>query len=192
MPFFMEKRSNTTIVPEKIFKNQLVTVADLEEFMVSTGMKKPQKVMLLISLVVTTGVSTLLLPPVPQDPAFHEFADTRSWLGIPNFGNVASNFFFLVVAIWGGWELLRRKTAVHVYLIYGVLFAGILLTGIGSACYHWHPDNDRLIWDRMPITIVFMSLLAATVGEWVDRKAGICLLFPLVGLGVSKYSKLFQ
>jgi hypothetical protein len=28
----MEKRTGTTIVPEKVFKDQLVTVADLEEF----------------------------------------------------------------------------------------------------------------------------------------------------------------
>jgi hypothetical protein len=76
------------------------------------------------------------------------------------------------------------RTTVDVYLIDGVLFAGILLTGIGSAYYHWHPDNDRLIWGWIPMTIVFMSLLAATVGEWVDRKAGIWLLLPLVTLGV--------
>src|SRR4029077_315822 len=31
-----------------------------------------------------------LLPPIPQDPSYHQFADQRTLLGIPNFWNVIS------------------------------------------------------------------------------------------------------
>ncbi len=34
-----------------------------------------------------------------------------------------------------------------------MLFAGILLTGVGSSYYHWNPNDDTLLWDRLPITL---------------------------------------
>jgi hypothetical protein len=32
----------------------------------------------------------LFLAPTPPSPAYHRFADRRSFLGIPNFGDVTS------------------------------------------------------------------------------------------------------
>jgi hypothetical protein len=146
-------------------------------------MTRNNKILILVGTTIASAAIPLLMAPVPQDSTFHRFADTRSWLGIGNFGNVMSNIFFLVAAVWGWVELGRRETGPNVRLIYGVLFAGVFLTGLGSAYYHWHPDNDRLIWDRIPMTVVFMSLLATTIAEWVSRTAGIWLLLPLVALG---------
>ena len=36
-----------------------------------------------------------LLPPIPQDPAYHNFADQRTLYGVPNFWNVVSNLPFV-------------------------------------------------------------------------------------------------
>ena len=36
-----------------------------------------------------------LLQPIPQDPAYHAFADDARLLGVPNFWNVATNLPFL-------------------------------------------------------------------------------------------------
>ena len=37
---------------------------------------------------------------------------------------------------------------------YGVLlFAGVVLTGVGYAYSRLGPDNERLFWDRLPMTI---------------------------------------
>nr|MBA3507659.1 alkaline phytoceramidase [Betaproteobacteria bacterium] len=44
---------------------------------------------------------------------------------------------------------------------YVVFFLGALLTGFDSAWYHWIPDTERLTWDRLPMTLTFMSFLAA-------------------------------
>jgi hypothetical protein len=68
--------------------------------------------------------------------------------------------------------------------MYGVLFMGVLVTGFGSTYFHWHPDNDMLVWDRIPMMLVLMSLLAATVAELVSRCLGIGLFVPLLVLGV--------
>jgi hypothetical protein len=146
-------------------------------------MQRTSKAILIGALSLAAVTVVYFLPAVPQDPAFHLFADQRSLWAIPNFANVASNLPFLVIGVIG---LLRVAKAgmPAIGWIYGVLFVGVLLTGLGSAYYHWHPDNDRLVWDRIPMTIVFMSLLAATVAELVDRQLGFGVLFPLVGVGV--------
>jgi hypothetical protein len=131
------------------------------------------------------------LPPIPQDPNYHAFADDRTMLGVPNFLNVASNLPFVVVGGLALWLLLRYdavrpdgpvlKPAQRLPLL--VLFAGVLLTGFGSAYYHLAPDNDRLVWDRLPMTVAFMGFFAGMIGERIDVRAGAWLLGPLVWLG---------
>ncbi|HZE84829.1 MAG TPA: ceramidase domain-containing protein [Puia sp.] len=129
-------------------------------------------------------VAVFLLAPIPQDIAFHNFADHRPFLGISNFGDVASNLAFLVVGITGLVLLRKARLPAGMSAIYAVLFTGIILTGLGSAYYHTAPDNDRLVYDRIPMTIVFMSLFSATVAELIDQKAGVGLLVPLVLTGI--------
>jgi len=50
---------------------------------------------------------------------------------------------------------------------YVFVFLGLLLTACGSAYYHLAPDNARLVWDRLPMTVVFMPLVAAMLMERV-------------------------
>ena len=56
---------------------------------------------LLAALIGVMVVVTAFVPPVPQDPAYHHFADVRPALGVPNFLNVVSNLAFLVVGVLG-------------------------------------------------------------------------------------------
>ena len=118
-----------------------------------------------------------LLPPIPQDPSYHDFADQRTLLGVPNFWNVTSNLPFVAVGIAGLWQFRRDPATV-------VLFLGVFLTGFGSAYYHWNPSNDTLFWDRLPMALTFMAILAISVEERVNAKAGAILLWPLLALAV--------
>jgi len=111
-----------------------------------------------------------LAPPLHQDPSYHAFADRRAILGIPNFWDVISNLPFLVVGLLGLVSFPEFGER--------ILFLGVLLTAFGSGYYHLAPDNARLFWDRLPMTIVFMSLFALAMKE---RK----LLVPLVLAGVA-------
>jgi hypothetical protein len=132
------------------------------------------------------------LPPIPQDHGYHAFADDRTMLGVPNFLNVVSNLPFVVVGALGLGLLLRCdavrpdgpvvERAERGPLL--VFFAGVLLTGFGSSYYHLAPDNDRLVWDRLPMTVAFMGLFASIIGERIGVRAGASLLWPLVWLGV--------
>ena len=135
-------------------------------------------------LVITTAAiaGVALMRPTPQSEAYHHFADGRTIGGIPNFFNVISNLPFVVVG-GAGLSVVGRANK-RIRLMYIVLFAGVLLTGLGSAYYHWHPHDDTLVWDRIPMTLVFMSLFSATLAELVELRAGRLLLIPLLLIGV--------
>jgi hypothetical protein len=144
--------------------------------------------LLLIVPAIVIAVVALLLPPIPQPLAYHNFADQREWLGIPNFGDVASNLPFAIIGIWG-LILLSQRQAVKFddpreRWLYIVMFAGLILTAFGSAYYHLAPGNARLVWDRIPIMIVFMALLTAVIAERVSVSAGLWLFPVLQAAGV--------
>jgi hypothetical protein len=145
--------------------------------------------LLLLAVAAAIAVIALLLPPIPQPPSYHNFADQRAWLGIPNFGDVASNLGFLIVGIWG-WIALFTPGAIQFAdqrerWPYILMFAGMILTAFGSSYYHLAPDNARLVWDRLPMTIVFMSLIAAMIAERISVRAGLWSMPPLVLIGVA-------
>jgi hypothetical protein len=151
------------------------------------------RVRLLLGLCLLMLVVMALLPRIAQDPAYHAFADGRPFLGVPNFLNVASNFPFLVVGALGLGFLARdrRSGGSRAFATpddrrpYWPFFVGIGLTAFGSAYYHWRPSNATLFWDRLPMTIGFMALLASVIGERVSRRAGARLLWPLIVAGAA-------
>lgn len=143
---------------------------------------KRAAVCLLAALAAVVAVVAVLLPPVPQPQWYHNFADQRTFFGIPNFNNVVSNFPFAVVGVWG-LVFLRRANREH--RSYWIVFIGLILTAFGSSYYHLQPNNDRLVWDRLPMVIVFMSLLAAIIAERISERAGLWLLPLLLFIGVA-------
>lgn len=149
-------------------------------------------VWVLIALTAVMAVVDLLLPRIPQPAWYHVFADQRALWGVPNFGNVISNAPFAAVGVWGLVFLLRlRREDVPRHFVdrrerypYFIVFAGLILTAIGSSYYHLHPDNARLVWDRIPMTIVFMPLVAGLMAERIGVRMGLWLLPVLLLLGV--------
>ncbi len=132
---------------------------------------------------------TLCLPPIHQWNNYHDFADARGFLGLPNALNVLSNLPFLVVGILG-LRFLARPPAGAFREPWergpvAVLMVAFLLVGLGSSLYHWHPNDRTLFWDRLPLAILFSSFLAATVIERVSLRWGAILFFPLVASGVA-------
>ena len=150
-------------------------------------------VRLLFAVTALIAVVGLMLPRVPQPQNYHVFADRRSFLDIPNFANVVSNIPFAAVGLWGLVFLLRcnRERSSKPFLDsreripYVIVSVGLILTAFGSSYYHLHPNNARLVWDRLPMTIVFMSLISAMIAERINLAAGLWLLplLLLVGMG---------
>ena len=148
---------------------------------------------ILAAFTLSTIFIVFLLPRIPQDPGYHEFADQRSFSGIPNCLNVISNAPFLLVGGLALAFLFRQpgqgKKAAFIHPLerwpYAAFFLGVALTSAGSTYYHLAPGNDTLIWDRLPMTVAFVSFFAAVVAERISLKAGIWLLAPLILIGVS-------
>ena len=152
----------------------------------------------LLLVLAVVGVSVLgFVSRIPQPLAYHDFADQRTLFGIPNALNVLSNLPFFFVGIAGLLFIRRRPPcpAARHFLAGGerwpwlIFFLGVTFTCAGSAWYHLAPDNARLVWDRLPMTLGFMSLFAAMVAERIDLRAGLWLLGPflLAGLGSVLY-----
>ena len=130
----------------------------------------------------------LLSSPVPQDPAYHQFADGRTFLGVSNFCNVMSNLPLMVIGLWGALFVFRHHNIVclpGLELAYLVFFTGIILTAFGSAYYHLNPANDPLVWDRLPMTIGFAGLFSLILGEFVSPRIGRTILIPLLLIGIA-------
>jgi len=134
-------------------------------------------------LVLGSLVWVLSHEPISQDQAYHGFTDTRAHFGVSNFGDAGSNLAFFLVGLIGVSFCIRTKRTVS--LSWMVFFAGVGLTSIGSAYYHLRPTDATLVWDRLPMTIAFMGLFTAILGDQVSRRVGSRLLLPavLVGLG---------
>jgi len=132
----------------------------------------------------------VLTDPVPQSQAYHQFADQRSLLGIANAFDVLSNLAFLYAGLLGLWYLRRGPqagAALHgvEIIAWRVFFGGVALTALGSSWYHLAPDNTRLVWDRLPMTIGFMSLFAIIIGERISFSLARKLLWPASLLGLA-------
>lgn len=113
---------------------------------------------------------------IVENPDYGDFADKRRILGVPNGADVLSNIPFLFIGAWG---LFEARTAPEY-----VLFAGVLLTGFGSAFFHLFPlkadgttNKATLFWDRLPIALGFAGVMAMVAGEK--------LLVPLAILGAA-------
>jgi hypothetical protein len=140
---------------------------------------------LLMALIVFGSFALIFFfQPLVQNPEYHNFADRRAFFGVPNFFDVASNLAFLVVGIIGLKICLTNHLG-NLRAAWIILFAGVGLVSIGSAFYHWNPNNQTLVWDRLPMTIGFMGLFAALLGEYIGERLGRILLLPMIFLGFS-------
>jgi hypothetical protein len=137
------------------------------------------------ALLVLGGVTSQ--GPVAQDVTYHLFADDRTIGTIPNFWNVISNIPFVIVGFLGVYKLRnpgKLKIIGELNIAYILLFFGVFLVGFGSGYYHLAPDNQTLVWDRLPMTIAFMSLFSIIISEFINVRSGKNLLLPLILAGI--------
>jgi len=147
---------------------------------------QPLRAWILLSVCALLALAVLLfVPRIPQPADYHRFADQRMMFGIPNAFDVLSNAAFAVVGILGLMTLQRSQLNLTAdeHRAWTVVFTGVLLTSAGSSYYHLSPDNARLVWDRLPMTLGFMGLLSAMLGERVSPRAARVSLVPLLILG---------
>jgi len=131
-----------------------------------------------------------LIGPIPQPIWYGDFSDQRMAYGIPNFYNVVSNIFFILIGALGYYFLLNPSKQLkrafvqnREKIFYYSFFSALILISFGSTYYHWNPNNNTLVWDRLSITMAFMSFFSAVVAERINLRLGLYALVPLILLG---------
>ena len=130
----------------------------------------------------------IAFPSLLQWKDTHAFADTRGFSRFPNILNVVSNLPFLVVGFLGLRFLSKPSPGFRESWErgpYAVLMLAFLLVGLGSSCFHWNPCNRTLFWDRVPLALIFSSILGIAVIERVSVRWGARLFLPLVAAGLA-------
>lgn len=145
---------------------------------------------ILATIALLSFVALILAPPIPLWLGYHEFSDRRVIFGIRRGLDVLSNLPFVLVGIWSLAFLVRNPNraafnAGRERIPYFVFFFGVTLTGFGSAYYHLTPGNSRLIWDLLPMTLSFVSIVDAAIVERISVKLGLWLLPALLLLGAA-------
>ena len=149
----------------------------------------------------------LAVDSIPQDEEYHNFADQRVLCNcIPNYMDVLSNIPFFLVGVVGldalfpgqylpkdVTAMLDRNTAkvfqsgLNVQTseekdAWAVFFVGVLLVSVGSGYYHWYRTSSTLVWDRVQMTVAFMSTFALQCMERLGTEYS-WILWPAVAIG---------
>jgi len=120
--------------------------------------------------------------PISQNMDYHGFIDTRAFFNIPNFFDVISNAAFLITGLIGLIVTLVKKPT-KAYASWIAFYLGVILVSPGSAYYHWTPNNQTLVWDRLPMTVGFMGLFCALIALYINEKLAKILLLPCLAFG---------
>lgn len=146
------------------------------------AMNENTKKLILLAVVLIGFFSIFFFDPYPQRLEYHNFADKRPIFGIQNSFDVLSNLPFSLFGIIGliFWSKYPTTSARKSWF---VAFLGVFLVGIGSAYYHYNPNNQTLIWDRLPLTVGFMGVLSALLTMCISEAWEKYLLPGLIALG---------
>lgn len=114
----------------------------------------------------------------------HPFVDARTRWGIPNAMDVLTNAPLSLAGLWGLLAMRHRPLPDATRAATQVFFAGLLLTGFGSAWYHWAPDAAGLVWDRLGMAVTFAGALALAVAERVAQASARLALRALLPMAL--------
>lgn len=151
-------------------------------------MTADNRLKIILAIIVVAMIAVFSFDPIAQQSGYHNFADQRRIFNIANFFNVLSNLPLVIIGIMGICLVaLRRATGglTELRAMYLAFFFGVFLTGFGSAYYHYQPDNNTLLWDRLPMTIAFMALFSAIIGDYISTQLARTLFAPLLILGIA-------
>ncbi|KAL7539543.1 hypothetical protein ACHAXR_009378 [Thalassiosira sp. AJA248-18] len=118
----------------------------------------------------------------------------RSGFIIPNVGDVVSNIIILAGGV-SGLVLLHLHKSFGVELepsrqwqlgvCLPIFFSSTVAISAGSTYYHWSPNDKSLVWDRLPMTLAFVSIFCYMLEEYMPSTGvGQSLMPPLLILGI--------
>lgn len=141
-----------------------------------------------VRLVLLFGLAALVVLAARHVPAVVRSAnagvvDRRTFLGLPNALDVLSNLPFALAGMLGLARLGRVARAQRPAA--ALVFTAVLLATLGSSFYHLAPSRERLLLDRVPITLAFVALFAWVLGDRLGARVGRLALVPLLAAGAA-------
>lgn len=138
----------------------------------SCGMTRlSPRALVLLALALALGLALWLHGPIPQWATYHQFADRRAWLGLPNAADVLSNLPFAAAGLAWLWAM-RGQPRTDGSRAWRAFALALVATAVGSAVYHAAPDNRALAFDRLPIAWACAALSCAFLAERLDPRWG--------------------
>ena len=95
----------------------------------------------------------LISNKIERPKEYHNFADKKNILNIPNTVNVVSNISFLIPVFYLLKSTKKRSLKVNLLMIH------LVLLGIASTYYHYIPSDKTLFWDMLMIATTSMVVL---------------------------------
>ncbi|RJV00627.1 MAG: hypothetical protein DWC06_06080 [Candidatus Poseidoniales archaeon] len=126
--------------------------------------------------------------PIEQPQSYHNFADNREFLSIPNTLDVMSNIVIVFPGIMG--LLLVKERSQKSLLsedeisIHITLFSGMILTFAGSVWFHLDPNDSTLFWDRLGMSVVIGSCISLLIHDMWDRNIVAKIHIPILVLSI--------
>jgi len=146
----------------------------------------------ILVVLVSATLAALFLHRMPQAPEYHLFADVRTCFGIPNFFNVLSNAAFAFVGAAVLMWLCRKRNMPRDQFVdrgeialFAALYVSAFFISFGSAYYHWAPDNPRLFWDRLPMSLTAAAFVAIVVADRFGSRIGLRVYMSIAAVSVA-------
>jgi hypothetical protein len=143
----------------------------------------------LLGAVLALLTVAVFAPALAQSAQHHHFADQRGWGWVPFASDVLSNLPFLLWGVFGLTLLAQQgrgvghRTVATSRGLMGLFFAGLVVTALMSAFYHWQPDNAGLALDRLGMVVAFAGLMGLAAAGRVSARAGELLALAVLLLG---------
>jgi hypothetical protein len=142
---------------------------------------KISRLLLASVLLFVVGTALQMIWPLAQPASYHHFADQRSLGQLHNAADVLSNIVILIAGLLSfGWVLRHASNQPAQFPGMIVAAFGLLFTAFGSAYYHMAPNDATLVWDRLPMTIVFAGILAMLWTSWSGQRVGWAQMLIMV------------
>ena len=133
-------------------------------------------------------IAAISYGPISQPQEYHDFADDREFLSIPNALDVMSNLVIIYPGIIGlAFVHERRKNSqlsddeVSIQI---TLFSGMILTFAGSVWFHLDPNDSTMLWDRLGMSVVIGSCISLLIHDMYDRGLAGKVHLPIVVLSL--------
>ena len=129
-------------------------------------------------------IVALFYGPISQPQEYHDFADGRELLGVPNALDVISNLAILCPGVLGLSFIYERRNKSQVsedeISIHITLFSGMILTFAGSVWFHLDPTDSTMLWDRLGMSVVIGSCISLLIHDMWDRNLAGQIHLPVV------------